>query len=434
MSLSPLSPLLAASVARAAGDPEWLAAARAASRDRFAHAEPPSRAEHLWRYTDPGKLLPGAAPADGAAGFGDLPPDFADGTFERASAYALARDGVLLRSAVDPLLSHLGFLVEDVRSAAVNRRALVEPKLFALRGTCDGAGGRYDDLAGALFQGGTFVHVPRGVTLDRPVRIAHRLGAGLVASRSLVVAEAQSTSTVVFDLSSASPEDASCLHETVEIHVGRGAELRIVFVQTLNDRSTHAPVIRARIEREGTLDTVNVALGGGVVKSLQTAELAEHGARANVLGIVFGDGRRHLDHHTFIDHVAPSTTSDLDYRAGVAGRARSSFTGRLRIPSGGDRSQARQSIRNLLLADTAHADAIPELEILTNEVSCSHAAATSPIDDEQLFFAMSRGLSPAEARRLIVLGFFEPALEKVPPGMLADGVRAVLDRKLGAGS
>ncbi|MCG3135763.1 MAG: hypothetical protein HMLKMBBP_03519 [Planctomycetes bacterium] len=434
MSVSPLSPLVSASLARASGDPDWLAAARAAGLERYAKGGLPSRAEHLWRYTDPVRLVPGSAPSDPETRFGDLPPDFADGTFERASAYAIARDGVLLRAAVDPLIAHLGFLVEDLRAAAASRRALVEPRLFALRDTCDGAGGRFDDLAAALFTGGTFVHVPRGVTLDRPVRIAHRVGGGFAASRSLVVAEAQCTATVVIDLSSAAETDAGTLHETIEIHVGRGAELRVVFVQRLGDRATHAPVVRSRVERDGVLDTVTVALGGGLVKSLQTVELAEPGARANALGIVFADGRRHLDHHTFLDHAAPSTSSDLDYRAAVAGRSRSSFTGRLRIPAAGARSSAHQSNRNLVLADTARADAIPELEILTNDVSCSHAVATSPIDEEQLHFAMTRGLSPADARKLIVLGFFEPALEKIPPGMLADGVREVLERKLGAAS
>lgn len=428
------STLAGAAVARvSADDPAWLRAARAAALARW-NAEPlPHRAEHLWRYTDPARLVPGERPfLAPQKGFGDLPPDFHDAVFDLAAAYAVARDGVLLRSAVDPPLGDMGVLVEDLRVAARARKALVQPRLFSLRGTCDAVGAKFDDLSAATFAGGAFVRIPMGVRIERPIRIASRVGGdGVLASRSLIVADAGSHATVVIETSSVSDDDPTMFHETSEVFVGRGARLRLVFVQTLGKKALHAPIVRTRVERDGLLETVTVALGAGVVKALQTTELSEPGATTSVLGIVFGDRRRHFDHHTFQDHVAPQTKSDLDYRTVVTEHARSAYTGRLRIGEKGSGCEAHQSNHNLVLSEHARADTIPELEILTNDVACSHAAAVSPIDEEQIFFCESRGLSASEARRLIVLGFLEPTIAKIPGTALVARVRSALDARLG---
>lgn len=429
--LSPAADLDAAVLRAGAGDPDWLRAARSAALVRWNDGPVPDRVEHLWRYTDPAKLLPGTQPfATPDLRFGEIPSDFHDATFETAAAYAVARDGVLLRNAVDPFVADVGVIVEDLRAAARSRRKLIESRLFSLRGLCGGAGAKFDDLAAAAFTGGTFVHVPRGVHIDRPIRVAGRLGAGVFAARSLFVAEEGALATIVMDLSSVSDADAALLHETTEIFVGRGARLRVVFVQTLGRSAIHAPIVRARVERDATLESVTVALGGAMVKSLLTAELAEPGATTRVLGIVFGDGRQHFDHHTFQDHTAPSTASDLDYRTVVAERARSAYTGRLRIGPGAGKAAAHQRNHNLILSDHARADTIPELEILTDDVQCSHAAAVAPIDEEQVFFCQSRGLPPAEGRRTIVMGFLEPTIEQIPGDLLAARVRSALDVRL----
>jgi len=128
--------------------------------------------------------------------------------------------------------------------------------------------------------------------------------------------------------------------------------------------------------------------------------------------------------------VAPQTTSELDYRTVVGDRARSAFTGRLRITKDGSGADAKQRNHNMLLSEHARADTIPELEILTNDVKCSHAAAVGPIDEEQVFFCTSRGLPPADARRLIVLGFLESAVAGVPGENLQQRVRDALEARL----
>jgi Fe-S cluster assembly protein SufD len=433
MSATATSPALAGAVETLAGaDPAWLAAARRAAWARYESMPLPSRVEHLWRYTDPARLVPdGRAVQTPAGHFGELPDDFHDGIYENASAYAICRDGVLLRSTTDPMLAGTGLVVGDLRAAAQHHEAIVRPRLFSLAAECDGAGAKFDALSAALFAGGTFVHVPAKAEVELPIRVAHRVGGdGLVAARSLFVVGEQAKATLVLDLTSDTESDAPMVHEALEVFVGAGATLRLVVVQTFSRRTIHAPVIRARVERDARFETVALALGGGVTKALQTTTLAERGASTRVQGIVFADGRRHFDHHTFQDHVAPDTTSELDYRTVVGDRARSAFTGRLRITKNGSGADAKQRNHNMLLSEHARADTIPELEILTNDVKCSHAAAVGPIDEEQLFFCTSRGLSPAEARRTIVLGFLESAVEGIPGENLQKRVRDALDARL----
>ncbi len=428
----PSSALADAVDSLAGADPAWLADARRAAWARFESMPLPSRVEHLWRYTDPADLLPGArAPQIPDARFGELPDDFHDGTYENAAAYVLCRDGALLRSTVDKSSTDAGLVVADVRDAARRFESVVRPRLFSLAATCDAAGAKFDALSGALFAGGAFVHVPAKTEIELPIRVAHRVGgAGLVATRSLFVLGAGAKATIVLDLTSAAEDDAPIVHETIEAFVGPGAALRLAVVQTFSRRTVHAPIVHARVERDARFETIAVALGGAATKALQTTVLAEPGASANVQGIVFADGRRRFDHHTFMDHVAPHTTSTLDYRTAVADRARSAFTGRLRIARGGVGADARQRNHNMLLSEHARADTIPELEILTDDVKCSHAAAVGPIDEEQVYFCASRGLTPPEAKKTIVLGFLEPAVSAVPGESLQTRVRAALDARL----
>jgi Fe-S cluster assembly protein SufD len=166
------------------------------------------------------------------------------------------------------------------------------------------------------------------------------------------------------------------------------------------------------------------------VKLESSASLEGEGARSEVLGAVFGAGRGQVDDHFFQDHRAPRTASDLLVRVALRDRARASYTGRLRIGGEAPHSEARQENRNLLLSEAARADSIPELEILTHEVQCSHAAATGPVDPAQLFYLRNRGLSAREAERAIVLGFLEPVFARVPGEELREALRGLAGKRL----
>jgi len=423
--------LRAAVEARAAQDPDWLADVRREALARY-EAEPlPPRAEHLWRYTAPERLLPGAREiAAPSTDFGEIPAEFQDGTYEAGAGFGVCRDGVVLRAALDPAVQSAGVTLCDIREAAREHEDLVRPRLFGLARTCDGGGIKFDSLSGALFNGGGFVHVPRGVVVERAIKLAHRVGgSGLIASRSMIILEDGAEATVVID-STSMDAGATLIHSGLEVYLGQGSRLRLVGVQRLGRKVVQAPITRVRLARDAKLETISLALGGALVKSLQTASLEGPGAEVRVLGLVFGDGRQHFDHHTFQDHRAPHSESHLDYRTVSGGRARSAYTGRLRITPEGTGCNAHQKNYNLLLSDKARADTIPELEILTSDVSCSHAATVGPIDEEQVYYCTSRGLDEAGAQRAIVLGFLEPGIASIPAEDLQEKVRGALAERL----
>ena len=183
------------------------------------------------------------------------------------------------------------------------------------------------------------------------------------------------------------------------------------------------------LDRDAQVRTVFSSFGGGVTKADLGAVLRGEGARSELLGLVVGEKRQHLDHHTEHRHVAGHTWSHIDLRVALSGRARSAYTGLIRIEKDARESEATQENRNLLLSRRARADTIPELEILNQDVSCTHGATVSPLEEEPIFYLLSRGVEPSEARRLILRGFFEQVLGQVPDAVRG-GVAQALEQRL----
>ena len=171
---------------------------------------------------------------------------------------------------------------------------------------------------------------------------------------------------------------------------------------------------RAEVGRDATLLTAITSLGSAVTKSDFGSLLAGPGATVELWGFLFGEGRQHFDHHTLHDHRAGHTYSNLDFKVVLRDRARSAYTGLIRIEPDAPESEAYQENRNLLLNDGARAESIPELEILTDAVKCTHGATVGTLDPLHLFYLMCRGLPRPEAVRLIVGGFIEPTLSRLP--------------------
>jgi len=181
--------------------------------------------------------------------------------------------------------------------------------------------------------------------------------------------------------------------------------------------------VRAHVGRDAALHSLVVGLGGEVVKTDVESILAGPGASSEMLGLVFGDGRQHYDIHTLQDHAAPHTFSDLLYKTAVSDRAVSSFIGMIRVHPGAQKTNAFQSNRNLILSAGARAISDPKLEIMANDLRCTHGSATSRLNEEHLFYLMSRGLPRDEAVRMVVEGFFAELLDRVPLEPLRERLR-----------
>jgi Fe-S cluster assembly protein SufD len=284
----------------------------------------------------------------------------------------------------------------------------------------------------ALWKHGLLVHVPRGIVVEAPlyVRVANAVEGGSLFWRLLIVAEPESRFAVIEEYASASPDLSSYSNAAVEIVVQQGAKVEYVSVQNYSRSTWHFASHHARVERDAELDWVAGGFGSAKGKVRIQNDLAGSGATSRVTGAYFADGTQHLDYDTFQEHMAPNTTSDFAFKGALRDTARAVWRGMIRVEEGAQKTNAYQENRNLLLSKTAHADSIPGLEILANDVRCTHGATLGQVDREQLFYLMTRGLSRAEAERLIVRGFFQDVLDRVALESVRESLAAALEARI----
>jgi Fe-S cluster assembly protein SufD len=284
----------------------------------------------------------------------------------------------------------------------------------------------------ASWRNGLLVTVPAGVELDRPliVRIHSTQDGAALFFRMLVVAEAQSRFTLIEEYASAGPETSAYTNAVVELFVRQAAKLEYVSVQNLSRETWHFAAHRARVERDAELDWVAAGFGSKRGKIWIENDLAGPGATSRVTGAYFADGRQHLDYDTFQEHIAPSTTSDFAFKGALRDRATAVWRGMIRVERDAQKTNAYQENRNLMLSPQTHAVPIPGLEILANDVRCTHGATVGQVDREQLFYLMARGLPRAEAERLIVRGFFTDVLDRVELQPVREALGAALEARI----
>ncbi len=284
----------------------------------------------------------------------------------------------------------------------------------------------------AEWQNGLLVVVPRSVVLEQPlyVRIANAVDNASVFWRLLVIAEEGSQFTLIEEYASAFPDLSGYSNAAVELFVEQNAKLEYVSLQNLSRETWHFGTHHARVERDAELDWVAGGFGSKKGKVRIQNDLAGPGATSRVTGAYFADGEQHLDYDTFQEHEAPSTTSDFAFKGALRDRATAVWRGMIRVEPDAQKTNAYQENRNLLLSEQAHADSIPGLEIMANDVRCTHGATIGQVDREQLFYLMARGLSRAEAERLIVRGFFADILDRIELEPVRETLGAVLEARI----
>jgi Fe-S cluster assembly protein SufD len=243
----------------------------------------------------------------------------------------------------------------------------------------------------------------------------------------LVWVEPGAALTYVHESASNSEPSGQTLHTgIVEIHVGDGANLRFVELQSWGEHVWNFTHERARVDRDASLDWIFGAIGSKLTKNFSDLDLVGEGATGRMSGFYFTDGTQHLDHDTQQNHLAPHTTSDLLFKGALRDHSRSVWQGMIYVAPGAQKTDGYQANRNLVLSRHARADSIPGLEILADDVRCTHGATVGKIDPEQIFYLRSRGIPQNEAERLIVEGFFDPIMQRIP----FEGVRTRFQRAI----
>ncbi len=276
-------------------------------------------------------------------------------------------------------------------------------------------------LAWEKFEETVFVTIPREVELEEPVFVAVSVGEKLAAGRIVVRGEALSKATVII-----SHDGPAQFNETVEVVAEDGATLSVVALHEWDRDALHASSHRVRAGRDSNVKHTVVTLGGDVVRVNVDTDFTGPGANVHLYGLYFVDTGQHLEHRVFMHHTEPSCYSRVAYKGALQGKdAQSVWIGDCLIGARADATDTYELNRNLILTEGAKADSVPNLEIENGEIEgAGHASATGRFDDEQLFYLMSRGVPPLEARRLVVRGFFAELLHEI-------GVPDVEDRLIG---
>ena len=380
----------------------------------------PDRVQHLWRYTDPRQLLPDTLtvtdPLPGG-GAGAAPEANPETNQETAGLVIRVAPGEV--SQPNRAATQAGIVIRPLAEAA--------EELAWLGRMVPGDHGLFEALNGAAWNMGVLVKLPRGKELTEPLRIVVPAACLVNLPRLLIVADDGAAGTVVEEHVGGGAQNR--VIGVTELHVGANASVHHVLLQQWGPGVKAHLTTRGHIERDGRLFTAVASFGGTVAKLDLGAVMAGSGARSELVGVALAEGRQHLDHHTEHRHLAGHTWSNLDFKVALAGRARSVYTGLIRIETNAPHSEAYQENRNLLLAEKCRADTIPELEILTDEVSCTHGATAAPVDPEQLFYLESRGISYPDALRLVVRGFLEETLRRIP-AELQGGIEQLVHERL----
>ena len=323
-------------------------------------------------------------------------------------------------------LKERGDLIRDYfMTNAVTLETTLKSGNFASRNT-------FDALHGAFWQGGYVLHVPKGVRIEDPLRVYIQLSEDQHADMShvLLIAEEDSQVVILEDNSSIN-QDAGGLHSgAVEIFAGQNANVTYVQVQRWNRQVWNFASQRSVISKDAQLCWVTATFGSRLSKLNQAIVLEGTGCNAQLLGLAFTDARQHLDVSTAQEHISPYTSSDLLYRNVLKDRSQTAWGGNIYVYPAANYTDAYQKNDNLLLSERAHADTLPGLEIEAHEVRCTHGATAGPIDADQVFYLMSRGIPYNLAEKLIVDGFFEPVMERVPMESVREELHEFVSRKL----
>jgi Fe-S cluster assembly protein SufD len=417
-------------------EPEWLRRLRADAWQTWQQMPMPSRKDEEWRRTDIsmldlGSVAPFVAGSEQVQKLEELPAGLrarmtsGDGS----GGLRVQRDSSAAYGRLSEELASRGVIFTDMDTAVREHGDLVRRYLLSEVTPTEG---KFQALHSAFWSGGSFVYVPRNVVVEAPLHaLTWSDTPGLAISpHTLVVLEQGANLALVDEYASPEGPGPSMANAVVELVLGEASRLNYVALQRWGTSVFAFSTQRASIGRDAQLNSLSVVLGSRLTKSWVDALLNEPGGYAKMIGIMFANRRQRFHHHTLQDHRAPNTTSDLLFKVALTDESRSEYSGLIRVHKDAQKTDAYQANRNLSLSEHARADSMPKLEIEANDVRCTHGATVGPIDEEQVFYLTSRGLPRKAAEQMIVEGFFEQVMEKIPLEDVRASVRDAVTAKL----
>jgi Fe-S cluster assembly protein SufD len=391
-------------LSKALGEPGWLAERRLEAWDVFDKLELPDPRGEEWRYVD-------------VRGF-DF--DRFEVPVPRASAPPL-----------DDEVAARGLVVEDFPTAVRAHEDLLREHFFTDVPVDEH---KFTALHGAFHSDGVVAYVPRGLEVQSAVQIARRVDAGgSTFPHTTVVVDENASATIVDVFASESATRSVLCSSVVEIEARRGATLNYISLQQWGRNVHHFQTQRFTAHRDATVRSLAVNLGSAFARTQVESVLKGEGSFSEMLGLYFADSDQHFAQRTLQSHNAPHATSDLLYKGALKERSRSEYSGLIKVMKGAQGTDAYQANRNLVLSEDAIARSIPQLEIEANEVRCTHGATVSPVEEEHLFYLMSRGIDRVTAQKLVVFGFFGDVLDRIRVPAVREGLAQAITVKVEGG-
>lgn len=438
---SEVGPETLEAIVREGREPDWMAERRRHAWEVYQETPMPTTKTEEWRYTDLSKIpwqdlsMRLSERPEAVTDPSELPGELLEALHDESesAAFAVQVNGVQVFRRVAKELDTKGVLFLDFETAVREHAELLQR--YFMTAAVPPEFGKLAALHGAFVSGGIVIYVPAGVEVELPLSTFRWLDleGTAVFPHTLLIAGPQSKVTYIEEC--ASPARAvegwamNC--GVTEIVAEEGANVRYAIVQQWGRHVFHYQAARVFAQKDAQIQSLLVTLGARVARSDVETDLQAEGAHSEMLGIYLGDSNQHFDHYTYQLHQAPHAGSDLLYKGALKDRARAVFRGMIRVLPGAQGTDAYQTNRNLILSEDAHADSLPNLEIEADDVRCSHGATIGQQDERQIFYLMSRGLTRETAEKLIVYGFFEEVLSRVPVGWLHERLTRVIERKLG---
>ncbi len=394
-----------------ASGPAWLADLRQAAAERFAGQGLPDRKVEEWRYTNL-KPVQGQLFALDAASTAEAPPALLEGSHR-----LVFRNGVLQSDAND--------LPGGIRLAGMARTMSEKPELLADHMGQINAGQDLPlpALNQALSRDGYILSIDPGVSVERPIEVLFLSDAGSCYPRNLILAGAGSRAVVVEHYLGRGNGDYF-VNAVTEIHAADGANLQRYKIQQDGTGASHIATLAGRLGDNARLENFDLNIGGQLVRSEIHMALAGQGAEAALNGVYLLRGKQHCDNAIQMDHVVGATNSHQDYRGILDDKAHAVFQGKITVRPDAQGIEGHQLNKTLLLSDEAEIDSKPELQILADDVKCSHGATAGELDETGLFYLRSRGIPEDEARQLLMTAFIAETLAHLGH----DDARQVMER------
>ncbi len=417
------------------GEPDWLRERRLQAWEAWERLPMPGKEEE-WRRTDISGLdlsqvIPFAEGSGPVSNLAELPAPLRAELGPGSEAGLLVQvDSASVYEALSPELERQGVVFCSLDRAVRDYPDLVRE--FLLTRNIRPNERKFIALHSAFWSGGSFLYVPDGVAVGVPLRSVYWMDRPQVGAfpHTLVVLGRGAQVTYVEEFTSPDFEGLGFSASAHEFFVREGAQLRYVTIQNWGRTVWHFGTERMRLDRDGKVNSLVIGVGGRLARTEVECYLEGVGAESEMLGLYLGADRQHLAFHTLQRHLARHTISDLLYKGALRDRAHALYMGLIQVLRGAQQSDAYQANRNLILGGRARADSIPMLEIEANDVRCTHGSTTGKVDEDQLFYLMSRGLNRAEATALIIEGFFEPLLARIPLELVRNKITNFVREKL----